>query len=258
MILETKGLEIGYFNKKKVLSIAKEINIEINKPKFISLIGKNGIGKSTLIRTLSNTQEIINGEIKIDGKTINSYTNKELSKKIAIVLTEKIPPNNLNVYNLIALGRQQYTNWIGKLTDEDKIEINNAIEACNIQNLVSHKINALSDGQYQKVMIARAIAQQTEMIFLDEPTAHLDLNNKIEIFKLLKDLVNKQKKLIIISSHEIQLVLKFSDDLWIMSENEFIADNVSNQIKNGKVNKLIDSEFVKFDKQKKQFSFTSD
>lgn len=255
MLIKTTNLTIGYISKKKQTSIAQNINIEVKNAKLICLIGENGIGKSTLLRTLSKVQPKLNGEITVDSKNLDEYTATSLSQKVSIVLTEKVPPSNLSVYELIALGRQTYTNWIGTLTDIDKQKIESAIDLCNINNLKHKKIDELSDGQYQKMMIARALAQDTQIILLDEPTAHLDINNKIEIFKLLKKLVEKEEKLIIISTHELQLALHTSNDLWIMTTNEFLCDTTKNHIENGNLDKVISSKLVWFDKVKKEFIF---
>ncbi len=254
-IIETTNLKIGYKTKKKQAVIAQNINIKVSTSKLIALIGENGIGKSTLLRTLSKVQPKLDGNIFVNSKKIENYTVAELSKKISIVLTEKIPPSNLTVYELIALGRQTYTNWLGTLTNDDKSKIENAIELCKIKDLKNKKIDELSDGQYQKMMIARALAQDTKIILLDEPTAHLDINNKIEIFKLLKDLVEKEQKLIIISTHELQLALHTCNDLWLLTESEFLCDTTKNHIKKGNLNKMVRSEYVTFDKIKEQFIF---
>ena len=252
-ILNIKNLSIGYRSKKQKNTIASNINVEVVEPKLICLLGKNGIGKSTLLRTISKVQPALKGEIKIDSKTLSMYNSVELSKKVSIVLTERIPPNNLTVYELIALGRQVYTNWIGTLDKVDKTAINNAIDLAKINMLKNKKVAELSDGQYQKVMIARALAQDTPIILLDEPTAHLDINNKIEIFQLLKKLASK--KIIIISSHELQLAIQTANDLWLMSDTEFTCGDKNELIKNNKLQQLFETDLVSFDKKTKQFIF---
>ncbi len=255
MLIKTTDLIIGYSSRKKQTIIAKNINIEENNPKLICLIGENGIGKSTLLRTLAKIQPKLKGEITIDNKKLNNYTTTVLSQKIGVVLTEKVPPSNLTVYELIALGRQVYTNWIGALTVIDKQKIEEAINLCNLIDLKHKKIDELSDGQYQKMMLARVLAQDTPIILLDEPTAHLDINNKIEIFKLLKHLVENKNKLILISTHELQLALHTNGDLWIMARDTFLCDSVKNHIKNGNIDKIVSSKLVRFDKVKKEFIF---
>lgn len=254
-ILKIENLSIGYVSKKKKIVIEKDINISINKPKLIALIGKNGIGKSTLLRTISGMQPSLKGNILINTKKLIDYNSIEISQKISIVLTERIPPSNLTVYELIALGRQVYTNWIGILTSEDKRVINDVVLQVKISSIRHKKIDELSDGQYQKVMIARALAQDTDIILLDEPTAHLDMVNKAEIFKLLKELTIDKKKTIIISSHELHLAIQTADDLWLMAKDSFVSGNKKELIKQGALQHLFQSDIVKFDKKTNQFIF---
>lgn len=254
-ILNIENLSIGYTNKKRKTIIATDINVSISKPKFIALLGENGIGKSTLLRTISNVQKIIAGTILIENKNSTNYNFLELSKKMSIVLTERIPPSNLTVYELITLGRQGHTNWIGTLSTTDKIIINDAINQVNIHSIKDNKVDELSDGQYQKVMIARALAQDTSIILLDEPTAHLDIINKAEIFKLLKELSTEKRKTIIISSHELQLAIQTADDLWLMTEKEFISGDKTTLIDNGSLQRLFKSALISFDKESNQFIF---
>lgn len=254
-ILNIANLSIGYIQKKQKSIVANNINLLVDTPKFISLIGENGIGKSTLLRTISKVQQVISGTIHLFDTEISKYSNIEIAQKISLVLTERIPPSNLTVYEVIALGRQVYTNWLGKLTTEDKNAINNAINQIKITDLQNKKIDELSDGQYQKVMIARAIAQDTPIIILDEPTAHLDIINKAIIFKLLKELVVKHRKTVIISSHELQLVLQSSDDLWLMAEKSFVAGSKIALIESGELQRLFTSELLKFNEKTNQFIF---
>lgn len=254
-ILKIENLSIGYVAKKQNLIVAKSINTAINKPKLIALLGGNGIGKSTLLRTIANVQEILKGTIFINDKDISKYGSVDLSKMISVVLTEKIPPSNLTVHEIIALGRQVYTNWIGTLSSADKKIIDDVIDLVKINNLKHKKIDELSDGQYQKVMIARALAQDTSIILLDEPTAHLDIVNKIAIFKLLKELSSIKQKTIIISSHELQLAIQTADDLWLMTDDAFVAGNKDELIKNNELQNLFPSENISFDKATNQFLF---
>ena len=252
-ILKTTDLSIGYSSKKKQQIIASNINIELEKGKLVGLLGKNGIGKSTFLRTLSKVQPKIVGEIFLNGKELEQASAKALSQLVSLVLTERIPESNLTVYELIALGRQPYTNWIGRLTEQDREHIDFAIKNTNIEKLASKKCDELSDGQLQKVMIARALAQNTEIIILDEPTVHLDIHHKIEVFNLLKTLTAKFDKTVIISTHEVQLALQLSDELWLMNENSFISGETQYLIATGKLSSLFDSQLVKFDSKLKQF-----
>ena len=253
IILKSDKLTIGYTFKKRQKLIAKDINISLEKGKLICLLGKNGIGKSTLLRTISKVQAALSGDLYIDGTKIEQISAKALAQKMSLVLTERIPESNLTVYELIALGRQPYTNWIGSITAKDEQHINTAIEQVNIENLKDQKCDELSDGQLQKVMIARALAQNTELIILDEPTAHLDIHHKIEVFNLLQTLVKDLGKTIIISTHEVQLALQLADDLWLMTEQQFTAGKTQDLIDNGSLDTLFSSELVQFDSKTKQF-----
>ena len=252
-VLQTEKLTIGYPSKKKTTVVAENLNLSLQKGNLVCILGRNGVGKSTLLRTLINVQPKLSGKISIEGKELESIPTNELAKKMSLVLTEKIPESNLTVYELIALGRQPYTNWLGTVTDEDTQHIKLAIQQTNIEELVTKKHDELSDGQLQKVMIARALAQNTSIITLDEPTAHLDIQNKFEIFQLLKKLSQQLHKTILISTHEIQLALQLSDALWLMNEKGIIAGNTTQLIENKSVEKLFTTHLIKFDAKSKQF-----
>ncbi|MCF6279314.1 MAG: ABC transporter ATP-binding protein [Flavobacteriaceae bacterium] len=254
IILNIKKLTIGYSSKKLESVVARGINIEVNEPKLICLVGKNGIGKSTLLRTLSGVQPKLSGEIIIRNKNLNTYSSNDLSRIMSLVLTEKLPESNLTVFELIALGRQPYTNWIGSLSQTDIEKINEAMQLTNIEHLSDRKYFELSDGQLQKVLISRALAQDTDIIILDEPTAHLDVQHKMETFLLLKELVDDFGKTIIISTHEIHLAIQSANELWLMTEDEIICGNPQKLIKNESIEKLFSSDKIEFDVKKQQFT----
>ncbi len=257
-IVQTSNLAIGYQTKKQQTCVVDNINLSLNKGKFACILGKNGIGKSTLLRTLTKVQPKLSGEILINKYPLETISNHELAKKMSLVLTERIPDSNLNVYELIALGRQPYTNWIGKLNDNDLQQINLAINRVHIEDLLHKRHDELSDGQLQKVMIARALAQDTELIILDEPTAHLDIHNKIELFSLLNNLSKDLQKTILISTHEIHLALQLADELWLMNDNGIVSGSTEDLIDDGSVSKLFSSNLVKFDIKSKQFIINTD
>ncbi len=257
-VLQTHNLSIGYQTKKNTTCVAKDINLSIPKGNLACILGKNGVGKSTLLRTLTKVQPKLSGTIILNGRELETISNIDLAKQLSLVLTERIPESNLTVYELIALGRQPYTNWIGNLTDEDKKYIELAIQQTNIKDTIHKKHYELSDGQLQKVMIARALAQNTDIITLDEPTAHLDIHNKIEIFQLLKKLAQKLHKTILISTHEIHLALQLADELLLMSETDIISGKTNDLIANKSVAKLFSSDLVRFDLKSKQFIINSD
>ena len=204
-----QDLTIGYLKP-----LAKDLNGSIQKGDFIALVGQNGVGKSTFLRTVCGLQLKLSGQVLIDKQPIESYSNKEISKKISVVLTGKPESLNLTVVELVALGRHPYTGWLGTLTAKDKSKIEEAITAMEINYIATKKLNELSDGQLQKAAIARALAQDTDFIFLDEPTSHLDLRNRIDVFQLLSK-ISKEKG-ILISTHEVDQAVKVCDTFWCM------------------------------------------
>ncbi|WP_299887456.1 ABC transporter ATP-binding protein [uncultured Lacinutrix sp.] len=247
IILNTTALSIGYQSKKKDNIVASNINIELQQGELIGLVGANGIGKSTLLRTLTKVQPPIDGDIAIHSKSLNNYTSIELAKALSLVLTETIASKNLSVFELVALGRQPYTNWVGNLSNDDISIINLAIEKTNLTDLKHKKCFELSDGQLQKVMIARALAQDTSLIILDEPTTHLDMYHKAYVLKLLQKLAKETNKTILFSSHEIDLAIQLCDSLIVMTNNGIIQDSPTNLIKQGAFNTLFPQDLIVFD-----------
>jgi len=234
-LLRTHELAIGY--GKKTLSAG--LNLVIEPGQLIGLIGQNGVGKSTLMRTLCGFQAALSGEVFIGEKSLKSIPATELAKKISVVLTEKPGAQNLTVLELISLGRHPYSGWLGQLREADIATMERAFEQCQIHYLLEKRLHQLSDGQLQKVMIARALAQDTDLILLDEPTSHLDLRNKVEVLELLKH-VSASGKSVLISTHEITLAAKVCDVFWGMDFGQPIAINLpENMIRSGQVKQLL-------------------
>ncbi|MEW7291578.1 ABC transporter ATP-binding protein [Aquimarina sp. 2304DJ70-9] len=201
--------------------VAADINLKLHEGELIGLVGANGIGKSTLLRTLSRVQPALHGSIYLSDKKLSSYKSIELAAQLSIVLTEQIASKNLTVYELVALGRQPYTNWVGKMAEEDLEKVRKAIELTHISDLINKRCFELSDGQLQKVLIARAISQDTPFIMLDEPTTHLDIYHKAYILKLLKRLAFETKKTILFSTHEIDFAIQLCDKMIVMNQDGF-------------------------------------
>ena len=253
IILETKNLSIGYKSKKSDTVVASNININLNKGELVGLVGANGVGKSTLLRTLTKVQDALEGTILLNTKKLSEVQPIDLAKQLSLVLTEQIVSKNLTVFELVALGRQPYTNWIGKLLETDRDLVKTALRQTNILELQNRKCFELSDGQLQKVMIARALAQDTDVIILDEPTTHLDMYHKAYILKLLQQLVKETGKTILFSSHEIDLAIQLCDKMIVMTNNTVIFDSPCNLISNGTFEILFPKDLIAFDNKTGNF-----
>ncbi|WP_299224486.1 ABC transporter ATP-binding protein [uncultured Psychroserpens sp.] len=253
IVLKTNDLSIGYQSKKHTAVIAQHINIELVRGELIGLVGANGIGKSTLLRTLTALQQPLSGTIDLNGKSLNSYSNVALAKTMSLVLTEQLVSKNLSVFELIALGRQPYTNWVGNLNEEDIAIVNTSIQNTNLNDLKHRKCYELSDGQLQKVMIARALAQDTDLIILDEPTTHLDMYHKAYILKLLQLLAKETNKTILFSSHEIDLAIQLCHTMVVMTTDNVVYDSPCNLIDQGIFETLFPKDLIGFDKQTGSF-----
>lgn len=236
-VLRTEKLSIGYdqdrrsvfrkisSEKRKLKNIATGLDLTLRKGEFICLIGPNGAGKSTLMRTLAGIQKPLAGEVNVLGNPIQHIKPADIARFMSVVLTERILVGNLSVYALVALGRYPYTGWLGKLLPEDEAIVEEAIDVTGVREFADRHVSDLSDGERQKVMIARALAQDTPIILLDEPTAHLDLPNRIEIIKLLRKLSREKEKAILMSTHELDLALQAADKIWLMQQRSAKPEN---------------------------------
>lgn len=252
-ILSTSNLSIGYKSRKGTVTIAEDLNLTFDSGKLIALIGANGIGKSTLLRTITGIQSPLAGSVFLKDKNINTYKPLDLAQSLSLVLTEKLPPSNLSVFELVALGRQPYTNWVGTLTETDTEKVRQAMQLTQIEHLASKRHFEISDGQLQKVLIARALAQDTPLIILDEPTTHLDLLHKVSLFKLLKKLTQETQKCILFSTHDIDLAIQLSDEMIIMTPEMVVQDEPCNLISKGSFSTLFKDEHIVFDAEKGKF-----
>ena len=242
--IQIKNLDIGYTTKHGVKTVAKGINGTLHSGELTCLLGANGVGKSTLLRTLSAFQPKICGEVlftvyslqftddysdgaeglasksTVNKKDVSSFTDKELSKLIGVVLTEKPDIRNMTVRELVALGRSPYTGFWGTCSKEDLSIVDESIDMVGISPLARRPVHTLSDGERQKVMIAKALAQQTPVIFLDEPTAFLDYPSKVEVLLLLRRICQQAGKTILLSTHDVELALQLADIIWLMEKQE--------------------------------------
>jgi iron complex transport system ATP-binding protein len=218
-LLYTKDLATGYRQGGKRTFVSEGLpRLDIAAGQLICLLGPNGSGKSTLLRTLAGLQPAMTGAVIIDGRTGLSST--QLARLVSLVLTERVAGSNLNVYSLIALGRYPWSGWLGVLNEADRTAIHRAVAAADVDALLERKVHTLSDGENQKVMLARALAQDTPILMLDEPTAHLDLPSRIRLMRLLHHLAQETKKGILLSTHELDLALQVADEVWLLQPGD--------------------------------------
>jgi iron complex transport system ATP-binding protein len=220
MKLRAQQLSIGYNSN----SVFDNISFSVDEGELVCLLGVNGVGKSTLLRTLSGLQKNLRGDVFIDGVEISKINVQQRAKLVSIVFTEKISAENIPVQEFIALGRAPYTGLFGKFTPNDKHIVENVIASLKIQKLRDKYFHQISDGEKQKVLIARALCQQTPVMLLDEPTAFLDFRNKKEILELLRMVTLEMKKVVLLSTHDIESALQYSSKCLLMTEEKKFAE----------------------------------
>ena len=252
--VELKNLSIGYTQKGNEKVVAQGLNAAINSGELTCLLGCNGIGKSTLLRTLSAFQPALGGDVMLftpqtsDIKPLTSFTDKELSHLIGIVLTEKPDVRNMTTEDLVGMGRSPYTGFWGTLTANDCQIVAEAISMVGIEPLRGRMIHTLSDGERQKVMIAKALAQQTPIIYLAEPTAVLDYPSKVEMMQLLRRLAHQEQKTIFLSTHDVELALQLADCLWLMEQNQLSVGTPRQLADNGALSRFIERDGIVFER----------
>ncbi len=248
IVLHTGDLTVGYRNKKEVKELIKDINVSLKSGELVCLLGQNGVGKSSLLRTLLYLQPALSGKVFLLDKELTEYSSLDVAKRVSLVLTDPIQTGNLTVTELVALGRSPYTTWTGQLSTEDREKVQWAIDSTRINYIENKRLYELSDGQLQKALIARAIAQEGELIILDEPTAHLDMNNRVEIMRLLKELTKTTGKAILVATHELQLTLQLADQLWLTNFNQpLISGTPEDLALSGKLEETYYHEGFEFD-----------
>jgi len=255
-IVSINNLSVGYTTGKDEKVVLSGLNLQLQQASLTCLLGPNGSGKSTLIRTLTQIQKPLNGNVKLDELDLTTYSAKQLSKKVSLVLTDRTAPGNLTAYALVSLGRFPYTSWMGNLSGHDKELIVHAMEQTGTLPFANRHIGELSDGERQKVMIARALVQDTDIIFLDEPTAHLDLPNRIEIFHLLRELAHQSGRAILLSTHEMDMAISHADKLWLVDEGGIQAGLPEDLVLSGALEKAFIREGLQFDYLKGSFQRT--
>ena len=248
-LLQLSHVSIGYPALKRPYIVQSDLTLTANEGELIALIGKNGCGKSTLLRSIASLQPIYHGEVQLNGQNLSEITPKKRARLLSVVRTGQQSVASFNVRELISIGRDPYTGWLGSLTDDDNQIISRAIEMTYLQGFEERNIHELSDGERQRVFIARALAQDTPVILLDEPTSHLDLPNRINILLLLQKLARETGKTIFISTHELETAMQVADKLWLMDKEKGVTVGVpEDMVLNGSFDTVFRHPSYEFDK----------
>lgn len=224
--LQLSHVSIGYPVSGGTKIVQSDLTLSASEGELIALIGKNGCGKSTLLRSIACLQPLLQGNMQLNGENLREISPRRRARLLSVVLTEQQPVASFTVQELIAIGRDPYTGWLGSLTREDDRIIHEAIEMTYLEGFANRNIHELSDGERQRVFIARALAQNTPVILLDEPTSHLDLPNRINILLLLQKLARETGKTIFISTHELETAIQVADKLWLMEKEKGVTVGV--------------------------------
>lgn len=228
--VDIRHLTTGYATRRGYVEIEKDLTAALSSGELTCLLGPNGAGKSTLLRTLSGFLVPLKGTITIDGKELRTYSQAELSKKVSVVLTEKPETTSMSVEQLVALGRSPYTGFWGRLSGRDEKVVRHSMEVAHVYEMRERLVSTLSDGERQKVMIAKALAQETPIIFLDEPTAFLDFQSKVETMLLLKKVVRRENKTVFLSTHDVNMALQLADRIWLVDKKIGVSIGTSKEL----------------------------
>ena len=241
------NVNTGYRKKDKTSIIGENLNANLIEGELTCLLGPNGAGKSTLLRTLSAFLPPISGEIQFYGRPLSDYTTNELSRLIGVVLTDRLDVRDMPVSDLVALGRSPYTGFFGKLNHKDREIVQEALMMTGTVALADRMVHTLSDGERQKVLIAKTLAQQTPIILLDEPTAFLDYPSKVELMHLLRNLARKTRKTIFLSTHDLELALQVADRIWLIDKEKGLTTGIPEDLAlNGLLSKYFERDGIFF------------
>ncbi len=254
--LEGKGLSLGYFHKKTKKEILENLSFQLYSGELTCLLGPNGVGKSTLIKAILGQITPWKGEILLENQVLQNFGAEELAKQISVVLTDPVFPGNMTVGQLVALGRTPHTGWTGKLDNQDREIVEKALSDTKITYLQDERLSEISDGQRQKAMIARALAQDGKLMILDEPTAHLDLVNRFEIMGLLRDIAAQKGKAVLVVTHDLDIAIETADRFWLLNcGTPLLAGKPEDLIISGKINQLLPGEKYQFSIERGKMEF---
>ena len=242
-MIRFQSLSLGYGSRILIDSLSATVK----RGELTALVGRNGTGKSTLLRAITGLGERKGGDILLGDKSIDSLSTAELATIVAFVTTDKVRIANLRCRDVVALGRAPYTNWIGRMQEQDEEIVMRSMELVGMSDYADKTMDRMSDGECQRIMIARALAQQTPIILLDEPTAFLDMPNRYELCTLLQRLAHEEQKCILFSTHELDIALALCDSIALISPPQLHLLPTEEMVKSGYIEKLFTSGIVNFD-----------
>ena len=254
-ILIINRLSVGYGSGKSEKTVLSNIHVTAAKGELIAVIGRNGSGKSTLLRCIAGLQRYSSGNIYFEDTEIRKLSRKQLAKKVGYVSTEIVKVHNMSVYDLVSLGRFPHTDWTGRIDSENESRILKALSDTGMTEMSVRHISELSDGERQRAMITRVLAQDADLMIMDEPTAFLDIVGKHEIFDLLHRISKENKKTIIFSTHDLQMALNCADKIWALNNSELFESSPDDFISNGVFDKIFDSANIKYGIEHGAFAF---
>lgn len=249
-MIRFENLTLGYGSRTLIDSLSGEIR----RGHLTALVGRNGTGKSTLLRAIAQLGDIASGEIFIDGKELSHISPSEMASKVALVTTDKVRIANLRCRDVVALGRAPYTNWIGRMQEQDNEIVEQSLAAVGMSDYADKTMDRMSDGECQRIMIARALAQQTPIILLDEPTAFLDMPNRYELCTLLRGLAHRENKSILFSTHELDIALELCDSIALIAPPQMHILPTEEMIRSGHIERLFTTGVVSFDPETRTVS----
>jgi len=258
-VLSIKSLKIGYLNGRPQSTIvANDLNLNLYEGEFICLVGPNGAGKSTLLRTLTGLQPALGGEICLNGKELQKYSGKELANEVSVVLTSPIEVGAMTVNELVAMGRFPFTGMFDRMTEHDWQIVHESLAMVGMLGFEERMVHRLSDGERQKVMIARALAQEPRLLVLDEPTAYLDLPGRVSIMNLLHELATVHGRTVLTSTHDLDLAMRSADQFWLMASNGHILQAIPEDlVLSGDFQRVFERDRINFDVMNGHFSVSS-
>lgn len=248
-ILQTESLSLHY----GALNLFSDVNLSLNKGELVGLFGQNGSGKSSLIELITGSLSPSKGTVFIDNQNIDNLSIHDLASYVSVVYTTQVLSMQMTVQDVVAIGRTPFLGWSGSLSQQDKSKIEWALEAVGISSLIDQEVATLSDGEKQRVMIAKALAQDTPIIVLDEPTAHLDVKNRVLLMKLLRDLAQNTGKTIVLSTHELEMSLRLVDKAWLITDKKIKEATPEDLVLCGDISKTFVSENITFNIEKGVF-----